>query len=113
MEGHVQTEKEQEEAKGLVQNLLGFEKLMGRNSCSLQALYQKLKLEKLDEGRRVHETTTTPEANVPVEQEEKQIKIEEINKKLKTLHMYSSALNLLTLAGLMWHLWYLARRCVI
>jgi hypothetical protein len=27
--------------------------------------------------------------------------------------MYSSALNLLTLAGLMWHLWYLACRCVI
>jgi hypothetical protein len=78
-----------------------------------KALYQKLKLEKLDEGRRVHETTTTPEDTVPVEQEEKQMKIEEINKKLKTLHMYSSALNLLTLAGLMWHLWYLARRCVI
>jgi hypothetical protein len=78
-----------------------------------KALYQKLKLEKLDEGRRVHETTTTPEDTVPVEQEGKQMKIEEINKKLKTLHMYSSALNLLTLAGLMWHLWYLARRCVI
>ncbi|CAK9880527.1 unnamed protein product [Sphagnum jensenii] len=78
-----------------------------------KALYQKLKLEKLDEGRRVHETTTTPEDTVPVEQEEKQMKIEEINKKLKTLHMYSSALNLLTLAGLMLHLWYLARRCVI
>ncbi|CAM6004072.1 unnamed protein product [Sphagnum balticum] len=78
-----------------------------------KALYQKLKLEKLDEGRRVHETTTTPEDTVPVEQEEKQMKIEEINKKLKTLHLYSSALNLLTLAGLMWHLWYLARRCVI
>ncbi len=96
-----------------MQNLIGFEKFMGRNSCSLQALYQKLKLEKLDEGRRVHETTTTPEDTVPVEQEEKQMKIEEINKKLKTLHMYSSALNLLTLAGLMWHLWYLACRCVI
>lgn len=78
-----------------------------------KALYQKLKLEKLDEGRRVHETTTTTEDAVPVEQEEKQSKIEAINKKLKTLHMYSSALNLLTLAGLMWHLWYLACRCVI
>ncbi|CAK9232373.1 unnamed protein product [Sphagnum troendelagicum] len=78
-----------------------------------KALYQKLKLEKLEEGRRVHETTTTPEDTLPVEQEAKQMKIEEINKKLKTLHMYSSTLNVLTLAGLMWHLWYLARRCVI
>ncbi len=71
-------------------------------------MFDKLRLEK---GGWVHDTT--PEELRIVLQAEKKKKLEEINKKLKTLHTYSSALNLLTLAGLTWHLSYLARRCIV
>jgi hypothetical protein len=83
-------------------NLLVFE------PWETKLMFDKLRLEKRG---WVHDTT--PEELRIVLQAEKKKKLEEINKKLKTLHTYSSALNLLTLAGLTWHLSYLARRCIV
>ncbi|CAK9878437.1 unnamed protein product [Sphagnum jensenii] len=71
-------------------------------------MFEKLRLEK---GGWVHDTT--PEELRIVLQAEKKKNLEEINEKLKTLHTYLSALNLLTLAGLTWHLSYLARRSIV
>ncbi|CAM6047511.1 unnamed protein product [Sphagnum compactum] len=83
-------------------NLLVFE------PWETKLMFDKLRLEK---GGWVHDTT--PEELRIVLQAEKKKKLEEINEKLKTLHTYSSALNLLTLAGLTWHLSYLARRSIV
>ncbi|CAM6075396.1 unnamed protein product [Sphagnum tenellum] len=71
-------------------------------------MFEKLRLEK---GGWVHDTT--PEELRIVLKAEKKKNLEEINEKLKTLHTYLSALNLLTLAGLTWHLSYLARRSIV
>lgn len=83
-------------------NLLVFE------PWETKLMFDKLRLEK---GGWAHDTT--PEELRIVLQAEKKKKLEEINEKLKTLHTYSSALNLLTLAGLTWHLSYLARRSIV
>lgn len=83
-------------------NLLVFE------PWETKLMFEKLRLEK---GGWVHDTT--PEELRIVLQAEKKKNLEEINEKLKTLHTYLSALNLLTLAGLTWHLSYLARRSIV
>ncbi|CAK9230407.1 unnamed protein product [Sphagnum jensenii] len=83
-------------------NLLVFE------PWETKLMFEKLRLEK---GGWVH--NTTPEELRIVLQAEKKKNLEEINEKLKTLHTYLSALNLLTLAGLTWHLSYLARRSIV
>jgi hypothetical protein len=40
-------------------------------------------------------------------------KLTAMNERFKMLHSFSSAMNMITLAGLTWHLWHLSRRLII
>ena len=76
----------------------------------VQVMFERLKLEK-EEGRVLDDTISPADAKQAHEDHKK--KLSTINQQFKVLHGYSSALNLVSLAGLTWHLWHLARHLVI
>jgi len=76
----------------------------------LQVMFERLKVEK-EEGRGLENTVNELDATqLKLDQQEK---VKTINQQFKTLHGYSSALNLISLGGLTFHLWHLANRLVI
>lgn len=73
-------------------------------------MFERLKAEK-EEGRGLEITLPPIEAKQLIEEQKK--KVVDITQQFKTLHGYSSALNLLSLGGLTCHLWHLAHHLVI
>jgi len=75
-----------------------------------QVMFERLKVEK-EEGRGLENGANPLDAKQLMEDQKK--KLNSINQQFKTLHGYSSALNLISLGGLSCHLWHLANRLVI
>lgn len=75
-----------------------------------KVMFERLKVEK-EEGRGLENAVNELDAKqLKLDQQEK---VKSINQQFKTLHGYSSALNLISLGGLTFHLWHLANRLVI
>nr|XP_024396030.1 transmembrane protein 205-like [Physcomitrium patens] len=72
-------------------------------------MLEQLQADKED-GRATDITLSSMEAK---QLEDSKKKLIWINNRLKTLHGYSSALNLISLSGLTCHLWHLAHRLVV
>jgi len=77
---------------------------------AMQVMFERLKVEK-EEGRGLDNVASPMETKLLMEEHKK--KLASINQQFKTLHNYSSALNLISLGGLTCHLWHLAHRLVI
>ncbi|KAG0603182.1 hypothetical protein M758_10G072500 [Ceratodon purpureus] len=75
-----------------------------------KVMFERLKVEK-EEGRGLENAANPVDATKVMEDQKKKLVI--INQQFKTLHSYSSALNLISLGGLTCHLWHLANRLVI
>lgn len=75
----------------------------------MQMMLEQLQADKED-GRATDITLSSMEAK---QLEDSKKKLIWINNRLKTLHGYSSALNLISLSGLTCHLWHLAHRLVV
>jgi hypothetical protein len=75
-----------------------------------KVMFERLKVEK-EEGRGLENAANPLDATKVLEDQKKKLK--SINEQFKTLHTYSSALNLISLGGLTCHLWHLANRLVI
>jgi hypothetical protein len=73
-------------------------------------MFERLKVEK--EDGRIRETGNPAEAIAAASDDNKK-KLTAMNERFKMLHSCSSALNMITLAGLTWHLWHLSRRLII
>lgn len=73
-------------------------------------MFERLKVEK-EEGRGLENAVNPLDAKQLMEEQKK--KLASINQQFKTLHGYSSALNLISLGGLTCHLWHLANRLVM
>lgn len=76
----------------------------------MQVMFERLKMEK-EEGRGLENTANPLDAKQVMEDQKK--KLNSINQQFKTLHGYSSAVNLISLGGLTCHLWHLANRLMI
>lgn len=67
---------------------------------NFQVMFERLKFEK-EEGRGQSGEEVDDEA------------VKAIDVKFKRLHQIASSLNLGVVAGLTWHLWYLANRLIV
>lgn len=75
-----------------------------------KVMFERLKVEK--EDGRMRETGNPAEAIAAASDDYKK-KLTAMNERFKMLHSFSSAMNMITLAGLTWHLWHLSRRLII
>jgi hypothetical protein len=75
-----------------------------------KVMFERLKVEK--EDGRMRETGNPAEA-IPAASDDNKKKLTAMNERFKMLHSCSSAMNMITLAGLTWHLWHLSRRLII
>ena len=76
----------------------------------MQVMFERLKVEK-EEGRGLENATNPADAKQLMEDQKK--KLVSINEQFKSLHGYSSALNLISLGGLTAHLWHLANHLAV
>ncbi|CAK9205114.1 unnamed protein product [Sphagnum troendelagicum] len=75
-----------------------------------KVMFERLKVEK--EDGRMRETGNPAEAIAAASDDYKK-NLTAMNERFKMLHSCSSAMNMITLAGLTWHLWHLSRRLII
>jgi hypothetical protein len=68
----------------------------------MQVMFERLKVEK-EEGRGLENAASALDAKQLMEDQKKKLAI--IDQQFKTLHSYSSALNMISLGGLTCHLW--------